>query len=195
MCVANLSVGVQREPCIAVGCRGGVKPRWPYPRALQGGAAIVAGLSFLACADTSVPPVATAHGGECHPTSAHMTPPAEAIEFFANGSSRPDAARESLKTANWYGNEAMWVILPENGEIVGRLDDKIPPYRLKRGRIQYEAHQLDGRGMVRLKAIGVDAYGDVGFAAGGPAFPTVGCWEVTYTLDGRDPLSFVLRVR
>ena len=116
-------------------------------------------------------------------------------EFFANGSSRPDAARESLKTANWYGNEAMWVILAENGEIVGRLDDKIPPYRLKRGRIQYEAHQLDGRGVVRLQAIGVDAYGDVGFAAGGPAFPTVGCWEVTYTLDGRDPLSFVLRVR
>ena len=124
-----------------------------------------------------------------------MTPPAEAVEFFANGSSTPDAARESLKTANWYGNEAMWIILPEGGEIVGRLDDKIPPYRLKRGRVQYEAHQLNGRGVVRLQSIGVDAYGDIGFAAGGPAFPTVGCWEVTYTLDGRDPLSFVLRVR
>jgi hypothetical protein len=124
-----------------------------------------------------------------------MTPPAEGIEFFANGSSRPDAARETLRTANWYGNGAMWIILPETGEIVGRLDDKIPPYRLKRGRVQYEARQLDGPGVVRSQAIGPDGYGDIGFAAGGPAFPTVGCWEVIYTLDGRDPLSFVLRLR
>jgi hypothetical protein len=124
-----------------------------------------------------------------------MTPPAEAIEFFANGSSRPDAARETLRTANWYGNDAMWIILPETGEIVGRLDDKIPPYRLKRGRVQYEARQLDGPGVVRSQAIGADGYGDIGFAAGGPAFPTAGCWEVIYTLDGSDPLSFVLRLR
>jgi hypothetical protein len=156
---------------------------------------IAAGLSFLACTSTAVPPATAANAAECHPTSAHMSPPAEAVEFFANGSSTPDAARESLKTANWYGNEAMWVILPENGEIVGRLDDKIPPYRLKRGHVQYEARQLDGPGTVRSQSIGGDAYGDIGFAAGGPAFPTVGCWEVTYKLDGRDPLSFVLRVR
>jgi len=32
-------------------------------------------------------------------------------------------------------------------------------------------------------------------AAGGPAFPTAGCWEVTYTLDGQDALRFVLQVR
>jgi hypothetical protein len=124
-----------------------------------------------------------------------MTPPAEAIDFFANGSSRPDAARETLKTANWYGNEAMWVVLPENSEIVGRLDDKIPPFRLKRGRVRYEARQLDGPGVMKSQPIGTDSYGDIGFAAGGPAFPTVGCWEVTYLLDGHDPLSFVLRVR
>jgi hypothetical protein len=162
---------------------------------LHRGAVIAAGLGFLACACTSVSPATTAQSTECHPTSAHMTPPAEALEFFANGSSRPDLARESLKTANWYGNEAMWIILPENGEIVGRLDDKIPPYRLKRGRVQYEARRLDGPGVVTSRSIGLDAYGDIGFAAGGPAFPTVGCWEVTYALDGRDPLSFVLRVR
>ena len=131
---------------------------------------------------------------ECHPTIAHMTPPTEALEFFAGGSSSPNA-RELVKTQNWYGNDAMWVILPSNGEIVGRLDDKIPPYRLKRGSVQYEARQLDGPGLVRSQRIGTDSYGDIGFAAGGPAFPTVGCWEVTYSLDGHDPLSFVLRVR
>ena len=153
------------------------------------------GLGFLACTVTPAPPAATPNTVECHPTSAHMTPPAEAIDFFANGSSRPDAARDTLRTANWYGNDAMWIILPETGEIVGRLDDKIPPYRLKRGRVQYEARQLDGPGVVRSQAIGPDGYGDIGFAAGGPAFPTVGCWEVIYTLDGRDPLRFVLRLR
>ena len=88
---------------------------------------IVAGLSLVACASASVAPPATARAAECRPTSAHMTPPPEAIEFFASGSSRPEAAREALKTANWYGNEAMWIVLPENGEILGRLDDKIPP--------------------------------------------------------------------
>jgi len=172
-----------------------VKSRWPYRRAIHGGVAIVAGLSSLACAAAPLPPAATADVEECRPTIAHMTPPAEAIEFFAGGSSRPEAAREALKTANWYGNEGMWIVLPDSGEIVGRLDDKIPPYRLKRGRVQYQAHQLDGQGVVRLQSIGADAYGEIGFAAGGPAFPTVGCWEVTYTLDGRDPLSFVLLVR
>ena len=124
-----------------------------------------------------------------------MTPPAEAVEFFANGSSAPDTAREVLKTANWFGNEGMWVVLPDNGEIVGRLDDKIAPYRLKRGHVQYEARQLDGVGVVKRQAIGPDAYGDIGFAAAGPDFPAQGCWEVTYTLDGAFPLRFVVRVR
>lgn len=137
----------------------------------------------------------TPSAAECHPTVAQMAPPAEAVEFFANGSSTPDKAREELKSANWFGNEAMWVVLPNRGEIVGRLDDKIPPYRLKRGRVQYEARRLDGSGVVTRQSIGPDAYADIGFAAGGPAFPTQGCWEVTYMLDGAYPLRFVVRVQ
>ncbi len=35
---------------------------------------------------------------------------------------------------------------------------------------------------------------DRGFQAGGPSFPASGCWEVTYRLDGRDDLRFVLKV-
>jgi hypothetical protein len=154
----------------------------------------VGGVLLLRCVPSQLPP-ATSGPVECHPTVVHMTPPSEAIEFFAQGSSTPDRAREMLKTANWYGNEAMWVVLPDDGELVGRLDDKIPPYRLKRGHVQYEAIRLDGPDVVTRRAIGVDAYGDIGFAAGGPAFPTAGCWEVTYALDGRDELRFVLRVR
>src|SRR2546423_13518131 len=106
---------------------GSVRFRWSSHYAFHRGALIVAGLSLAACASTSVAPSATAHAADCRPTDAHMRPPTEAVEFFANGSSSPDAARETLKTANWYGNEAMWIVLPDNGEIVGRLDDKIPP--------------------------------------------------------------------
>jgi len=154
----------------------------------------IAILVMIGC-EPSAPSSARSNPSDCRPTVVQMDPPAEAIEFFARGSSEPDAAREKLRTANWYGNDAMWVVLPDGGELVGRLDDKIPPYRLKRGRVQYEARQIDGASRVPRQPIGVDAYGDIGFAAGGPAFPTVGCWEVTYTLDGHDALSFVLRVR
>ena len=119
----------------------------------------------------------------------------EVIDFFSDGSSRPDLARQELAHANAYGYDAMWVILRIDGEIVGRLDEKIAPYRLKPGRVSWQARQIDGPGMVSTRSVGPEGYGDRGFQAGGVSFPTVGCWEVTYTLDGRDDLRFVLRVR
>ncbi len=161
----------------------------------------VTGIALISCTASSAGPAPSlsapaASVGECHPTIAHMTPPSEALEFVANGSSQPDRAREWLKTANWYGNEAMWVILPPDGRTPpGMRGDKIPPYRMKRGYVYWEARRLDGPGTVSKQRIGPDGYGDIGFAAGGPAFPTAGCWEVTYTLDGQDPLRFVLEVR
>ena len=157
------------------------------------GPALVA-VAAISCTPLS-PPVTSPQPVECQPTVAYMTPPADAIEAFARGSSSPDAARVQLRAASWLGNDAMWIILPPGGEIVGRLDDKIPPYRVLRGHVQYAAKQLDGPGIVGGRPIGTDAYGDIGFAAGGPAFPTPGCWAVTYTLDGAHPLEFVLRVR
>lgn len=147
-------------------------------------------LASPGCIASPTPPVA-----ECRPTVANMTPPTEVLEFFASGSSQPDAAREALRTANFYGNDALWVILPKNGELVGRLDDKIPPYRLKSGRALWEARRLDGKIRVPRQAVGPEGYGDRGFQAGGVTFPEPGCWEVTYTLDGRDELRFVLKVR
>lgn len=159
---------------------------------------LAAAVGALAC--TSVPRPSSASVAptvmtECRPTIAHMTPPTAVFEFFVSGSSSPNA-RDVFRTLNWYGNEALWVILPPNGETpVGLLGDKIPPYRLKRGQVQWEARRLDGPGTVPRQKMGGDAYGDIGFVAGGPGFPTAGCWEVTYTLDGHDPLRFVLRVR
>lgn len=65
--------------------------------------------------------------GNCRPTIAHMTPPSEVLEFYADKASMDhESALAALKAENWYGNEAMWVILPRDGEIVGRLDEKIP---------------------------------------------------------------------
>jgi hypothetical protein len=113
--------------------------------------------------------------GECHPTIANMSPPSEAFEFFVSGSTSPDA-REVAKTLNWYGNDAMWVILPPDGETPpGPLGDKIPPYRLKRGQVEWEARRLDGPSTVSTQRIGGAAYGDIGFAAGAaPAFRRLG---------------------
>lgn len=130
----------------------------------------------------------------CRPTVAHMTPPKEPLEFMIGGSSSPEAARRITPTLNWYGNDAMWVVLPPNGEIVGRLDEKIPPYRMKPGYVIWSARQLDRDTTVRPEQM-ILGYGDEGFQAGGPSFPHTGCWEVTYSLGGRDELRFELRVR
>lgn len=145
-------------------------------------------LTLTSCVST--PPVATP---DCQPTVAHMTPAPEAFDFFFNHSSstRPDK-RPIFEQLNWYGNEAMWVILPPNGEIVGRLGDKIAAYRLKYGQVRWEARRLDGPGVVDKHAMGP---AEIGFQAGGPGFPETGCWEVTYTLDDQYPLRFTLRVR
>ena len=130
---------------------------------------------------------------ECQPTVAHMTPPTEPLEFMIGGSSNPEGARRTTPTLNWYGNDAMWVVLPPNGEIIGRLGDKIPPYRMKRGQVTWSARQLDGKSSVPIQTM--SGYGDIGFQAGGPGFPNVGCWDVSYWLASRDGLRFVLRVR
>jgi len=87
----------------------------------------------------------------------------------------------------------MWVLLPPNGEIIGRLDDKVPPYRIKRGQITWSARQLDGSASVPSQAM--TGYGDIGFQSGDPSFPNVGCWQVSCWLEGRDELRFVRRVR
>ncbi|MBI4521094.1 MAG: hypothetical protein HY701_09670 [Gemmatimonadetes bacterium] len=134
---------------------------------------------------------------ECHPTLAFMTPPQRALEFFAAGQSTSDPRfRRQLETANWYGNEAMWVILPRDGVIEGWLSFKLPPYRFERGIVYYKARRLDGPENVSRRLLGPQHYGDLGFQAGGPTLPTTGCWEVTYMLDdGRDSLRFIIRVR
>ena len=131
----------------------------------------------------------------CRPTVARMTPPAEVIEFIVAGSSEPEITRAGLRTANFFGNEALWLLLPENGEINGRLSDKLMPYRMKAGQLQWQARRLDGSATVRKQPAGPSGYGDIGFQAGGVGFPESGCWEVTYTLSDQYPLTFVLQAK
>jgi hypothetical protein len=151
---------------------------------------IAAALLLTLTSCVSTPKVATP---DCQPTVAHMTPAREAFDFFFNHSSstRPDK-RSIFEQLNWYGNEAMWVTLPPNGEIVGSLGDKIPPYRLKYGQVWWEARRLDGPGVVAKRSMGP---ADIGFQPGGVGVPETGCWEFTYTLDDQYPLTFTLRVR
>jgi len=80
-----------------------------------------------------------------------MTPPEQAL-IHASGSTDPDA-RVKIASANWYGNEAMWVVLPDRGEIVGRLFDKIPPTDEIRHRF-VGARRLDGKTVIRRQAMG-----------------------------------------
>jgi hypothetical protein len=150
--------------------------------------------AVLALASCSVAPPVPPSGAACLPTIAHMRPPDEVIDFYAAGAN-PPVPRQNLFAENWYGNDAMWLALPPRGEVVGRLDDKIPPYRLKRGHVQYEARRLDGVGTVSRQPLSELNYGDIGFQSGGPRFPNTGCWAVTYVLDGAYPLEFVLSVR
>jgi hypothetical protein len=165
-------------------------------RALLRNLWVAGALGSVACSTVATPPPtpAIATVVTCNVTIAHLTPPAEVFDFFVQGSTSPNA-REAAKTLNWFGNDAMWVVLPADGATPpGMLGDKIPPYRLKPGQVEWHAHRVDAAGPDADGRIGGASYGDIGFAAGGPEFPTVGCWEVTYTLDGRDPLRFVLRV-
>jgi hypothetical protein len=131
----------------------------------------------------------------CNPTVAQMTPPSDYVEFLVGGSSKPEQSRAALKTANFMGNEAMWLVLPDKGEMVGRLFDKFLPWRTKPGELQWEARRLDGTTTVARHRAGPEGYGDIGFQAAGVDLPEYGCWQVTYTLNDQYPLQFVLLVR
>ncbi len=124
-----------------------------------------------------------------------MTPPTEYLEFLIGGSSNQEQTRTNLKNANFIGNEAMWLLLPPRGEIIGRLNDKFLPWRLKPGQLRWEAHRLDGDGSVPKHPAGPSGYGDIGFQAAGIEVPEAGCWEVTYTLNDQYPLPFIVRVQ
>jgi hypothetical protein len=157
---------------------------------------LVIALLFAAACTSSVTPAPTATSSpttDCRPTIARMTPPEPFFNFVVGGSSQPEITRQRLlASGNFYGNDAVWVLLPENGEArVG--GDKFLVWRLKAGTLNYIARRVDGRGADLTMTLDArSGYGDVGFQPGGVDLPTAGCWEVTYQINGSDDLKFIL---
>jgi hypothetical protein len=95
-----------------------------------------------------------------------------------------------------FGNDALWVALPLDGQIFpgadGQASRKFMWWRLRRGQLSIEGRRLDAAAPAITGEV-PSGYGDEGFQASGLVFPTGGCWEITGHL-GTEKLSFVLRV-
>lgn len=158
--------------------------------------AFVSVVLAAACTTSSTPAPTPVASADCRPTIARMTPPDAFFNFVVGGSSQPETTRaQLLRTGNFYGNDAVWVLLPDDGATrVG--GDKFLVWRLKSGTLNYIARRTDGRGADITQTLDArSGYGDVGFQPGGVDLPSAGCWEVTYQINGRDDLKFVLLAR
>lgn len=132
----------------------------------------------------------------CAPTIARMQPPQEFFDFVVAGSSQPERTRSALMAnGNFYGNDALWVLLPSDGRALTG-GDKFLTWRIKPGVVTYTARRTDlpGSEVTGTYDFGA-AYGDRGFQPGGVDVPTDGCWEVTYRLNGADDLTFTVATR
>ena len=102
-----------------------------------------------------------------------------------------------------YGNEALQVVLPQNGKFVfqpggpgfvdhdGALGIKIGWERLKKGQLRVGGRKLNGPAPP-ARAYIYD-YGDIGFQPMYLVFPTPGCWEITGAV-ANTSLTFVVLV-
>lgn len=103
--------------------------------------------------------------------------PVEAARPILSGSSHPENARANLSMA---GNDAMWVTLPRGA---ASLDDRWFVVRLVPGQVSASARRLDGPAPLATFHI-PEGYGAEGLQVVGMTFPTTGCWELTYHLEG-----------
>jgi len=89
----------------------------------------------------------------------------------------------------WYGNDALWVILRNDGMTWG---GKFGWWRTAPGQLTIEGRRLDAPSPPLAASI-PSGYGDTGFQVSGLEFPTTGCWEVTGNVAGTE-LRFVVTV-
>ena len=102
----------------------------------------------------------------------------------------------------WYGNDVLWVMLPQKGVLPtqrdpssGRLVTKYPWWRIQPGALQVTAERLDGPTEEFSASTGeVEAYGDLGFDPSELAWSSPGCWRITGTVSGRGSLTITLLV-
>lgn len=96
-----------------------------------------------------------------------------------------------------YGNEALWVALPANGEFTPVAG--APParkfmwWRLVEGALSIDGQLLSAPNVKAIAEI-PSGYGAIGFQATGIEFPQPGCWEVVGRVANSE-LRFVIRVR
>lgn len=139
----------------------------------------------------------------CTPTIAHMTPP----EFVRNhvlggirlASPPPEpttwpAVHIWAAGKNYYGNALLWLDLPDDGIVQGRSESFTEYQFGGTGPPVVTARRIDGA----APSPRIDKDPNPG---GGPRdraatidFPTPGCWEIRYTIDGT-VLQFVVLVR
>jgi hypothetical protein len=121
------------------------------------------------------------------PPDPPLTPPEEMIAFLRTGSSNPDQFRPLGPGQFFYGNDGLWLSLPEDGVV---WNQKQPWWRAMPGKLRIEGRRLDGShaGVVPVgEMVPVahvpDGYGGRGFQATGWAFPSPGCWEIGAHVD------------
>ncbi len=105
---------------------------------------------------------------------------------------------------DWYGSHAIWVMLPDHGQLPAVLDPapgwperrdiKFPWYGLRPGQLRISGQRLDGPGRFAAQ-IGTttEGYGPPGFVPSDLYLSGPGCWRLTATLAG-STLTFTTRV-
>jgi hypothetical protein len=130
----------------------------------------------------------------CEPTIARMVPPQAVMDtMFAGMMTRPSAtpSRDAwAASANWIGNDAMWVSLPAGG-VFERQYHKLVMVPLKSGSITITGRRLDGDGSDRAGMFW--AHADSANIGSSVDFAKPGCWELVYDLGG-EQLTFTMKV-
>ena len=167
---------------------GVTRHRWAALAVVLLGLGCAPGPEMARAVGTATPGREAAARGACPvtlPVPREAIPPAAAAAILAGSSAPPGALRLSV-----VGNNALWVVIPVDGRVVGvrRPDgvfDKFPTVRLVEGRVTGEARRLDAPAPPAQVSI-PEGYGGSGFQAVGVTFPTGGCWEVTERVAGQE---------
>ncbi len=110
-----------------------------------------------------------------------------------------EQAVELARQTNWAGSDGIWIPLPTDGRVTwgtSTFASKFPIWLTASGTVTATARRIDGPtpSGVNGQFNGGDPSGQgPGFNASGIAFPTNGCWEVTYRA-GAATLMFVVNV-
>jgi hypothetical protein len=99
----------------------------------------------------------------------------------------------------WYGDAAVWVLLPVSGALGTDSQQqrpwysKVPWWRTVPGVLTIRAQPVGGR-VAGFRADVPSGYNAAGFQPSGLYWPRLGCWQVTGTIAGQT-LTFIVWVK